>query len=62
MTSHEHKEHLGAAGECICPRCEKRFAHRRGVPCQDERCPDCDAKLLRVCSEHHALWLKKKQG
>jgi uncharacterized protein with PIN domain len=32
------------------------------VPCQDERCPECNAKMLRVGSEHHELWLKKKRS
>ena len=62
MTSGDDREHLGAEGECICPRCEKRFAHRRGIPCQQERCPDCNAKLLRVGSAHYDLWVKKKHG
>ena len=56
-SSREHS--MGSGGECICPKCSKTFPHRRGVPCQDERCPTCDAKLLRVGSVHHELWLKK---
>lgn len=51
---------LGAGGHCICPKCETVIPHQRGVPCQQERCPECGAKMLREGSEHHRLWLKKK--
>ena len=52
---------LGQGGNCICPKCETTIPHERGVPCQQERCPECGAKMLREGSEHHALWLKKKR-
>lgn len=52
---------LGKGGDCICPKCETTIPHQRGVPCQQERCPECGAKMLRVGSEHHTLWLKKRQ-
>ena len=48
------------AVECICPKCEARIAHRRGTPCQDERCPECGAKMLRVGSDDYQLWAAKK--
>jgi len=51
---------MGEGGECVCPKCETRIAHTNGVPCQKERCPECNAKMLRAGSEHHDLWLKKK--
>ena len=54
----QHK--MGAVGECICPKCEVRIAHRRGIPCQDERCPACDSKMLRVGSDDYQLWAEKK--
>lgn len=50
---------MGAGGFCICPKCETRLPHRDGVPCQDERCPQCGAKMLREGSPHHELWQKK---
>jgi Zn finger protein HypA/HybF involved in hydrogenase expression len=53
---------MGTGGECICTKCETRTGHRRDVPCQKERCPDCGAGMLRVGSDHYQLWLKKKQG
>ena len=50
---------MGRGGNCICPKCQATVAHRRGVRCQDERCPECGAKMLREGSEHHALWQRK---
>ncbi len=50
---------MGSMGNCICPKCGFKTNHKRGVPCQDEKCPKCGAKLLREDSYHHEL-LKKK--
>lgn len=50
---------MGSGGDCVCPKCKTVVPHKRGVPCQEEHCPKCDAKMLRVGSEHHELWLKK---
>ena len=61
MKSKERQHVMSTGGECICPKCETRIPHQRGVPCQEEQCPQCNAKMLRVGSEHHELWLKKKQ-
>ncbi|MCP5371403.1 MAG: ferredoxin [Hyphomicrobiales bacterium] len=54
--------HHGAAeaGACICPKCDTRIPHQKGVPCQDARCPACGAKMLREGSHHHDLLLKKR--
>jgi hypothetical protein len=51
----------GVGGFCVCPKCNERVPHQRGIPCQDERCPACGAKLLREGSYHHRL-LEKKQA
>lgn len=57
----EHRRHdMGAGGSCVCPKCDHRIPHQRGVPCQEERCPKCGAKLLREGSEHHRLFLAKQ--
>jgi hypothetical protein len=50
---------LGPRGTCICPKCAARLPHRRGVRCEDEHCPQCNARMLREGSTHHQLWLKK---
>lgn len=56
----KHSEHLGPAGMCICPKCGEKHRHRRGVPCQEERCPNCGAKMLREGSHHHRLFDAKQ--
>jgi hypothetical protein len=51
---------MGADGNCIRPKCGHRMPHVRGVPCQDERCPECGAKMLREGSYHHRLLEEKR--
>jgi predicted amidophosphoribosyltransferase len=60
MNKRQTEHSMGPSGECVCPKCASVIPHRRGVPCQEERCPDCGAKLLRRGSRHHELWLQKK--
>ena len=55
----ERRHDMGVGGYCICPKCEEKIPHNRGVPCQDERCPKCGAKMLREGSYHHDLLEKK---
>lgn len=62
MDKKDHRHSMGEGGECICPKCASRIAHRRGTPCQEEDCPQCGARMLRVGSEHHRLWLGRKGG
>ncbi|MCI0506930.1 MAG: ferredoxin [Gammaproteobacteria bacterium] len=56
----QRKHEMGAGSRCVCPKCGVSIAHRDGVPCQEERCPACGAKLLREGSEHHRLFLEKQ--
>jgi NAD-dependent SIR2 family protein deacetylase len=51
--------HMGVSGNCICPKCGFKTSHKRGVPCQEEKCRKCGAKMLREDSIHHQL-LKKR--
>jgi hypothetical protein len=51
---------LGPNGDCICPRCETRIPHRRGIRCREERCPKCGAGMFRVGSEHYRNWLENR--
>ena len=57
----ERRHEMGSGGYCFCPKCDRKFPHMRGVPCQEQRCPDCGAKLMREGSYHHEL-LEKKRG
>ena len=54
---HEHGhgpgDGMGAGGNCICPKCGYVKPHERGTPCREERCPKCNAKMLRQGSYHH---------
>jgi len=59
VTKQNRQHTMGSGGECVCPKCSTLVPHNRGVPCQEEHCPRCNAKMLRVGSEHHRLWLKK---
>lgn len=56
-----NSQNMGSGGACHCPKCDYRTPHKQGVPCQDEKCPECGAKLIREGSYHDDL-LKKKQG
>jgi len=56
----KRKHEMTAGGFCICPKCGEKIAHRRGIPCQEERCPSCGAKLLREGSYHHQLFKEKQ--
>ena len=52
---------LGPSGFCICPKCNYKTIHKRGIPCQEEKCPKCGVKMIREDSYHHDLLKKKKQ-
>jgi uncharacterized protein (DUF983 family) len=52
---------MGEGGYCICPKCGERMIHKRGIPCQDEKCSKCGAKMLREGSYHHELLIKKQR-
>jgi len=56
----KNSQNMGSGGGCHCPKCDYRAAHKRGVPCQDEKCPECGAKLIREDSYHDDLLNKQK--
>ena len=57
----EHRHDMGEGGFCIFPKCGERIEHQRSIPCQEERCPECGARMLREGSYHQEL-LRKKQA
>ncbi len=57
----KNPQRMGPVGHCICPKCGFRISHKRGVPCQDQKCPQCGVKLMREGSYHHNLLLAKKK-
>lgn len=37
----------GPSGFCVCPDCNHKVEHQAGMPCYQQKCPNCGAKLLR---------------
>ncbi|HUW71974.1 MAG TPA: cation diffusion facilitator family transporter [Candidatus Humimicrobiaceae bacterium] len=37
----------GPGGYCVCPECDYKIPHERGVPCSTLECPNCKIKLIR---------------
>ena len=56
----KYRHDMGEGGNCICPKCGERMAHKRNIPCQDEKCSKCGSKMLREGSYHHELLIKKQ--
>lgn len=56
----KRRHEMGSDGFCICPKCDEKITHKNNVPCQEERCPECGAKMLREGSYDHDLLLVKR--
>ena len=39
---------LGPSGECICPKCGTKTSHQRGIPCYEQKCPNCSSSMTRA--------------
>lgn len=37
----------GPGGYCVCPQCGERTLHQRMVPCFQQQCPKCGARMVR---------------
>ena len=37
----------GPSGYCICPKCDYKTPHQRGIPCSNLKCPNCKISLKR---------------
>jgi len=37
---------LGGFSYCSCPYCGYTIAHRRGIPCNQLRCPECGNYMI----------------
>jgi len=38
----------GPGGYCVCPNCGYQQQHKRGVPCVEMQCPQCNSKMIRA--------------
>ena len=39
---------MGPGGECVCPSCNTKAVHTRGIPCYQMDCPKCGTKMVRA--------------
>lgn len=39
---------FGPGGNCLCPSCNTKVPHQRGVPCYQMECPKCKTKMVRA--------------
>ncbi len=51
---------MGAGGYCVCVKCGYRAPKKQGVPCKEEKCPNCGAVLLREGGEHYIKAMQNK--
>ena len=58
-----HRRHRGEGfndeGFCICPKCNRKEKHRRGIPCNSMLCPECNIQMIREGSLHHLEIIEK---
>ncbi len=58
-----HRRHRGErfkdTGYCICPKCNRKEKHKRGIPCNSMLCPDCNIQMIREGSLHHLEIIEK---
>jgi len=43
----EKAEGKGPEGDCVCPKCNYKKPHERGIPCSKLKCPNCNINLER---------------
>lgn len=41
----------GGVDECVCPECKTVAPHKRGTPCNEQKCPKCGASMLPKTNE-----------
>ena len=42
------RQGVGGAGKCECPKCGKTVKHERGIPCTEQKCPECGAPMTGI--------------
>jgi len=38
----------GPGGICVCPQCGYEAPHSLGVPCYQQKCPECGSPMTRL--------------
>lgn len=38
----------GPGGYCVCPNCNYKTSHTRGVPCNTIKCPQCSTMMIKA--------------
>lgn len=38
---------VGPGGFCLCPNCGQKEPHHRGIPCVEQKCPQCGTLMIR---------------
>jgi len=39
---------LGGTAVCVCPSCNEKVPHERGIPCTQKKCPNCGNPMAGV--------------
>ena len=37
----------GPGGYCVCPNCGEKEVHQLGIPCFEQKCPNCGKAMIR---------------
>ena len=38
----------GQPGECVCPECGTKTPHGQGIPCTQQKCPQCGTSMMKA--------------
>lgn len=52
---------MGAVGNCICVKCGYAAIKKPGIPCMQEKCPNCGGVLMREGGSHYQQAVKQKK-
>lgn len=52
---------MGAKGNCICVKCGYSAPKQPGIPCMQEKCPNCGSVLFREGGRHYQQATKPKK-
>lgn len=53
------RQGIGPGGFCICPKCGYKKIHEAGIPCREEKCPNCGTKMMVFFHHTHLPALRE---